>query len=61
MREHDRLPELRQDPRLFELVKAQVLRPFCIRGIRQEVGVEVMLERHVAHGLQTVGKVLLVG
>lgn len=48
-----------QDQRLFQLVRVKVLRPFCIRGIRQEVDAVVSLDRCTAEGLASIQKVAL--
>jgi hypothetical protein len=54
------LPLPQNDPELFKLVPVRVLVPFCIRGERQEVGAVVRIERHLAEGLQSLGKAELV-
>lgn len=50
------LPLPKQDPALFELVSVTVLIPFCVGGERQEVGTVAKVARHVAVGLQSLGK-----
>jgi hypothetical protein len=54
------LPYPKQDPKLFERVSVTVKRPFCIGGQVQEVGAVVRIERHLAEGLQSLGKAELV-
>jgi hypothetical protein len=38
-------------------VRCRVLRAFCLRGVRQEVGSELDLPRHIAMELRALGKV----
>lgn len=49
----------KQDPTLFERVDVKVLRPFCVNGQAQEVGSTLRIERHVAVGLQSLGKLVI--
>lgn len=49
-----------QDQRLFQLVRAKVTRPFCVAGIRQEIGAVIELERATAEDLASMGKCELV-
>lgn len=46
----------KNDPRLLEPVRLQVLTPFCVGGKRQEVGTIVSLPRHDAAGLIALGR-----
>ena len=46
----------KNDPALFEKVSVKVLVPFWVGGERQEVCTVVKVERHLAVGLQSLGK-----
>ena len=45
------------DQRLFTPTKCKVLRPFCVKGQRQEIGTEVLLAKFDAESLKALGKV----
>lgn len=45
-----------QDPKLFQPVTVRVVRPFCVRGRRLEIGEEVDIAYHVAIDLKAMGK-----
>jgi hypothetical protein len=46
----------KQDPALFEKIAVRVIKPFCVEGKPQAIGSTVRVERHVAVGLQSLGK-----
>mgnify|MGYP003391040405 CR=1 FL=1 len=48
------LPKL--DPPLFEKIAVRVIKPCCVEGNPQAIGSTVRVERHVAVGLQSLGK-----
>ena len=50
------VPLPKQDPALFEKIAVRVIKPFCVEGKSQAVGSTVRIERHVAVGLQSLGK-----
>lgn len=54
---NEQLPK--NDPRLFEPVKVQVLTPFLVAGVRQEAGTIITLPRHEAAGLIALGRAVL--
>lgn len=49
-------PVTKNDPALLALVPVQILRPFCLRGRRCEVGTTAQIERALALSLQAIGK-----
>ena len=50
------VPLPKQDPALFEKIAVRVSKPFCVEGTPQAIGSTVRVERHVAVGLQSLGK-----
>ena len=50
------VPLPKQDPALFEKIAVRVMKPFCVEGKPQAIGSTVRVERHVAVGLQSLGK-----
>lgn len=45
-----------QDPKLFQLTRVKVIRPFCVMGRRVEIGAEVAVPYHIALDLRAIGK-----
>lgn len=54
-----KLPDPVQDPKWFEPTKVRVLRPFCVKGKRCEIGSETEVPRHVALDLVAIGKAVI--
>lgn len=53
-------PDPTPDPRQAQPVRGRVLKPFCIKGQRVEVGEEVTLRRFEALDMQALGKLELI-
>jgi len=49
-----------QDDRLFAPTKVRVLRPFCVKGKRCEIGTVTEVAYHVALDLKAIGKAELI-
>ena len=51
---------VKNDPRLFKLTPVRVVRPFCIKGVKQEPESIISIPLHVAIEMRAIGKVEII-